>query len=205
MIEVFDQIEQGTEEWLRLRAGRATASVFKDILAKGEGKTRRKLLLTLAGERLTGEPAESYSNGFMERGKEQEATARAMYAAFYAESVPCQVGFILNGENGYSPDSLVGDDGLLEVKTTKADIQLDILLRDRVPPEHTAQLQGGLWVSERAWIDVVIYSPRLPLFVKRIGRDPDYIANLATEVAAFNAELAETVERIRSMDQREAA
>lgn len=205
MIEVFDAIEQGTEDWHRIRAGRATASVFKDILAKGEGKTRRKLLLTLAGERLTGEPAESYSNGFMERGKEQEATARAMYAAFYSNQKPVQVGFILNGENGYSPDSLVGDDGLLEVKTCKADIQLDILLRDRVPPEHTAQIQGGLWVSERQWIDVVIYSPRLPLFVKRIERDADYITNLAAEVATFNRELAETVERIRLMDQREAA
>lgn len=204
MIEVFDAIEQGTDAWRRVRAGRATASVFKDILAKGEGKVRRKLLLTLAGERLTGEPAESYSNPFMERGHAQEDEARQLYA-FVHDAEPQRVGFILNGENGYSPDSLVGDEGLLEIKTCKADIQLDILLRDRVPPEHTAQIQGGLWVSERQWIDVVIYSPRLPLFVKRIERDADYITNLAAEVATFNRELAETVERIRLMDQREAA
>lgn len=204
MIQVFDDLEQGTDAWRQVRCGRATASVFKSVLAKGEGVMRRKLLYTLAGERITGEPAESYSNEYMARGHAQEDDARQMYA-FMHDAAPKRVGFILNGENGYSPDSLIGDDGALEIKTATAAIMIEILLKDQVPTEHKAQIQGGLWISERKWLDVVIYSPRLPLFVKRVFPDPDYITNLATEVAAFNVELVQTVERIRSMDRREAA
>lgn len=196
MIEVFDTIEQGTPEWLRARMGIPTASEFATVMAKGEGKTRRTYMLKLLGERLTGEPSESYSNGHMERGKEMEAEARDMYE--FMRDVECkQVGFIRNGDRGASPDSLVGIDGGCEIKTKLPHLQLDVLLRDRLPPEHVAQCQGFLWVAEREWVDFVSYFPKLPLFVKRVFRDEIYIKTLAAEVAAFNAELCELEARFQ--------
>lgn len=194
MIEVFDTIEQGTPEWLRARMGIPTASEFATVMAKGEGKTRRTYMLKLLGERLTGEPSDSYSNAHMERGKEMEAEARDMYE--FMQDVECkQVGFIRNGDRGASPDSLVGQAGGCEIKTKLPHLQLDVLLRDRLPPEHVAQCQGFLWVAEREWVDFVSYWPKLPLFVKRVYRDEDFIQKLAFEVSMFNGELAQLVER----------
>lgn len=194
MIEIFDAIDQGSPEWHQCRLGIPTASRFATVMAKGEGKTRREYMLKLLGERLTGEPSESYSNAHMERGKEMEAEARDMYE--FMRDVECkQVGFIRNGGRGASPDSLVGIDGGCEIKTKLPHLQLDVLLRDRLPPEHVAQCQGFLWVAEREWVDFCSYWPKLPLFVKRVHRDEEYIKNLAHEVAVFNAELAQLVER----------
>ena len=174
-----------------------TASRFKDVLAKGEGKTRRSYMLQLAGELLTGEPHEGFMTADMERGHEMEPDARNMYALM-TDANPELVGFIRNGAKGCSPDSLVGDVGMLEIKTKLPHLLIDVLLRDEFPAEHKAQCQGALWVAEREWIDIAVYWPRLPLFIKRAYRDEAYIAGLAAAVDAFNAELAETVERIRS-------
>lgn len=194
------ECEQGTDAWYEARRGVVTASMFADVLAKGKGtaesKTRRRYLLQLAGERLTGVPAEPYSNVHLERGKEMEPEARDMYA--FAHDAPLtRVGFILNGRAGCSPDALVGDDGALEIKTALPHILIDYLIRDEFPPEHKAQTQGVLWVTGRRWIDLAVYWPGLPLFVKRASRDEAYIADLALAVDAFNAELDETVERVR--------
>jgi hypothetical protein len=195
MIEIFD-CEQGTPEWHQCRLGIPTASSFATVMAKGEGKTRRDYMLKLLGERLTGEPSVSYSNDHMERGKEMEAEARDTYV-FMKEAEVRRVGFIRNGDKGCSPDSLVGDVGGCEIKTKLPHLQLDVLLRDRLPPEHVAQCQGFLWVAEREWIDFVSYWPRLPLFVKRVYRDDEYIKKLAAEVSTFNAEMAELMERFQ--------
>jgi hypothetical protein len=196
VIEVFDSIEQGTPEWHACRLGIPTASRFATVMAKGEGKTRREYLLRLVGERLTGEPSESYTNTHMERGKEMEAEARDTYE--FMQDVECKrVGFIRSGDKGASPDSLVDDVGGCEIKTKLPHLQLDVLLRDRLPPEHVAQCQGFLWVAEREWVDFVSYWPKLPLFVKRVYRDEPYIKYLAAEVAAFNDELLTLVERFQ--------
>jgi hypothetical protein len=195
MIEIFD-CDQGTPEWHQCRLGIPTASSFATVMAKGEGKTRRDYMLKLLGERLTGEPSLSYSNDHMERGKEMEAEARDTYV-FMKEAEVRRVGFIRNGDKGCSPDSLVGDVGGCEIKTKLPHLQLDVLLRDRLPPEHVAQCQGFLWVAEREWIDFVSYWPRLPLFVKRVYRDDEYIKKLAAEVSTFNAEMAELMERFQ--------
>lgn len=196
-VEIFDCL-QGSDEWFEVRAGIPTASGFHKVLAKGQGKTRREYLLKLAGEIITGEPAESYSNAHMERGHAMEPEARAYYA-FAKDAELEQVGFIRNGQKGCSPDSLVGTDGLLEVKTKLPHLAIDAILKDRFPPEHIAQCQGNLWVAEREWIDIIVYWPRIPPFIKRTYRDENYIRELAAEVDRFNDELAETVERIRQM------
>lgn len=203
MIEI-SSCEQRSPDWYRLRLGIPTASEFATVLAKGkdggDSKTRKTYMLKLAGERLTGEPAEAYDNAYMERGRLMEAEARAAYA-FIADADCAQVGFIRNGDKGCSPDSLIGDDGVLEIKTAAPHILIGHIARGDFPPEHRAQCQGALWVTERAWIDIAIYWPKLPLFVKRAYRDEDYIASLAKAVDAFNAELAETVERVRRYGQ----
>lgn len=198
-IQIVD-CEQGTPEWRAARAGIPTASEFHTIMAKGKDGgasiTRRKYLYSLAGEVLTGEPIDSYSNPHMERGKAMEDDARRLYA-FMADADPLQVGFIRSGNKGASPDSLVGDNGGLEIKTALPHIQIDRLERDRLPPEHVAQVQGGLWVAEREWWDFVSFWPKLPMLKVRVYRDEEYIKTMSDEIDRFNAELAELVERIR--------
>lgn len=201
--------EQGSADWHRVRSGIPTASEFHTVLAKGkDGKspslTRKTYLYKLAGEIITGEPAESYSNAHMERGKEMEAAAREHYA-FITEADPELVGFITNGPKGCSPDALIGDDGMLEIKTKLPHLQIECLFRGDLPPEHRAQCQGALWVAEREWIDFCSYWPKMPPFIVRVTRDDAYIAELASAVDAFNAELAEIVDKVRRYGLAEAA
>jgi hypothetical protein len=199
MMRIID-CEQGTPEWFRVRAGMPTASEFATVMASGKGgaesKTRRTYMLKLAGEIITGEPMESYSNAHMERGKAMEDEARDFYA-FMTDETPQRVGFVVNGPKGCSPDSLIGTIGMLEVKTKLPHLMIECLLKDEFPPEHKAQCQGGLWVAEREWIDIAVYWPKLPPFIKRAYRDEDYIKKLAAAVDAFNDELQQTVEQVR--------
>jgi hypothetical protein len=203
MMEVFD-VEQGEAEWFACRMGLPTASKFATVMAKGEGKTRSEYMRTLAGEILTGEPAESFTNAHMERGLVMEDEARDHYA-FIESATITRVGFIRNGNKGASPDSLVGDNGGLEIKTAIPKIQIDRLERDRLPPEHKAQVQGNLWLSEREWWDFVSYWPRLPILTVRVYRDEQYIKDMSSEIDRFNDELAELVERVKRYGTKEAA
>lgn len=190
--------EQGSADWYAARLGIPTASEFSTVMAKGEGKTRRQYMLKLAGEVLTGEPMDSYSNGNMERGKEWEAEARELYA-FDHDAEPQLVGFVRNGQMGCSPDSLLGEPGALEIKTKAAHLHIEALTKgeDYFPPEHKAQTQGVLLVTGREWIDLAIYCRKLPLIVRRAYRDEPYLANMQGEIDRFNAELAELVESVR--------
>lgn len=203
MIDILD-MEQGTPEWFKARMGIPTASEFSTVMASGkdggDSKTRKTYLLKLAGELITGEPMESYSNGHMERGKAMEEEARDFYA-FTADSEPRRVGFIKNGFKGCSPDSLLGNDGMLEIKTALPHVLASLILKDGFPPEHKAQCQGALWVAEREWIDLVVYWPKMPRFVKRAYRDDAYIATLSKAVDDFNVELAMMVNRLRAYGQ----
>ena len=187
MIEIIN-CEQNSDEWKRARLGIPTASAFAHVMAKGEGKVRRKYMYELLAERISGEPNEGFFNSHMERGHAMEEEGRDLYA-FNTDHDLERVGFIRNVDKGCSPDSLINKDGMLELKTRLPYLQIELLVADRVPPEHVAQLQGTLWVAERTWIDFVSYSPKLPLFVKRVMRDDAYITRLASEVSAFNEEL----------------
>lgn len=202
-LTIYD-CEQNSPEWVEARRGIPTASNFHKILAKGEGKTRRRYLLDLASEILTGEVAESYSNEHMERGHAMEEEARSLYA-FQREIDPVRVGFMRRGRAGASPDSLIETRGLLEVKTKLGALHLEVLELDRLPPEHVPQVQGQLWISGRDFCDFVSYWPRLPLFVKRVERDEKYIASLAQAVADFNGELDALVAKYSTEDFRIAA
>lgn len=197
MIEVIDCV-QGEPEWHLARCGIPTASRFKDILAKGELKMRNKYLRDLTAEVIRGTVEEDgYSNGHMERGKAQEAEARDLYA-FMRGVEPTPVGFIRNGRAGCSPDSLIGDDGGLELKTALGHIQIERIQKGTLPSEHIAQVQGGLWITGRRYWDFCSYSPGLPPLIVRVERDEAYIAALAKAVDAFNDELDSIVQSIRT-------
>lgn len=201
MIQILN-CAQGTEEWHLARAGVPTASKFATVMAKGEGKTRSKYMRQLAGEIITGKPMESFSNAHTDRGHVMEPEARELYA-FATDTAPEQVGFIRNGPKGCSPDSLIGDNGMLEIKTKLPDLLIECLERDEFPSEHRAQCQGALWVAEREWIDIVVYWPEMPVFIKRAHRDDEYITKLSGEIDRFNDELAALVERIRNYGTQE--
>lgn len=195
MIQIHE-MPQGSEEWFAVRRGLPTASMFGTIMAKGKGgaesKTRQTYLYKLAGEIITGDPMDNFSNHHMERGHEMEPAARQFYA-FMQDCEPQQVGFITNGAKGASPDSLVGENGMLEIKTKLPHLMLGVLEADDFPSEHRAQCQGQLWVAEREWVDLVCYWPKMPPFIKRAYRDEEFIATLSAAVDQFNDELAALV------------
>lgn len=208
---IIHECEQGSSEWRARRMGLPTASEFATVMASGKGggesKTRATYMRKLAGEIITGDLADSYSNAHMERGKEMEDEARAMYALEY-NADPVRVGFVTNFNAGCSPDSLLGHNGGLEIKTALAHIQIERLERDDLPPEYRAQVQGSIWVCEREYWDFVSYWPKLPLLRVRVPRDNGYIATIKGAVDKFNDELHELVEKIRrygGIENQEAA
>jgi hypothetical protein len=201
VIQIFT-CAQGTEEWRKARLGIPTASRFDDVLAGGQGKTRRKYMMELLGECLTGEPMAQFSNAHTERGHVMEDEARQLYSFDVDEPLE-QVGFIRrrlpSGHVGCSPDALVGPDGLLEIKTKLPHLQLEVLLKAVVPPEHVQQCQGALWITGRKWLDFVSYWPGLPLFVKRVYPDAEYQEKLTAAISAFNAELTTLISAAGAM------
>lgn len=202
-MEIFAELIQGTPEWKRIRAGLPSASEFHDVAAKkgprgGIPKGRQKLMWRLAGEIITGEPEDTYTNADMTRGHEREEEARSLYA-FLKDVEPQQVGFIKNGNCGASPDSLIGDDGMLEIKDAKPSVQIERLLHGGLPSEHKVQVYGQLMVAERSWCDFMSHCRGLPPLIVRVERDEEYIAELREAVDRFVAELNQLVEWIRCM------
>lgn len=192
--------DQGEAEWFAARMGIPTASEFHTVMAKGksggESLTRKAYMHKLAGEILTGEPMENYNNAAMDRGKMMEDEARDLYA-FIKGIEPERVGFIRKGNAGCSPDSLIGTNGGLEIKSAAAHVQIERLRRNEMPPEHRAQVQGALWITGREWWDFASYASKLPLMIVRVPRDDGYIATLAGAVDQFNEELAQIVDFVR--------
>lgn len=210
--QVFDTFEQGDDAWFAARLGIPTSSKFSQVMAEGKGAkegkkdsvTRHTYMLQLVGERLTQIPKKEFRNHHMDRGHEMEGEARELYAMSRGVT-PKQVAFIRLGDAGASPDALIGDDGMLEIKSKEAHLQIDCLLKDKVPSAHRIQLQGELWIAGRQWVDFVSYCPALPLFVKRVFRDEEYIKVLANEVRVFNIEVAQLVTHIDGYGKRLAA
>lgn len=195
------EMEQGTDEWFEVRRGLATSSQFATIMASGRGgapsKTRQTYMYKLAGELITGEPMDNFTNHHMERGHEMEPEARNYYE--FMEGIETkQIGFITNHGAGSSPDSLVGDSGMLEIKTKLPHLMIGVLEADKFPAEHKAQCQGQLWIAEREWVDLICYWPKMPPFIKRAYRDEEYIKTIADAVDQFNDELRKIVERWKS-------
>ena len=191
-------IEQGSDAWKQMRLGRATASRMADICATtktGWGASRANYAAQLIAERLTGVVADSYSNAAMEWGNACEPEARAVYS-FSTDLPVTLIDFVPHPSipmSGASPDGLVGDDGLVEIKCPQTATQIDTLLKRTVPEKYILQMQWQMACTGRQWCDFVSYDPRMPenlrLFVKRIERDNALIADLEVKVAAFLLEV----------------
>lgn len=193
---------QGSPEWLAARLGRVTMSELKALLVNGKGPGGLgtgaiTYMHQLIGERVTGELAEPFQgNAHTKRGQELESVARSLYRDMTSAPKPKEVGLILNHNVGYSPDSLIGRNGLLEIKTKLPKFQIEVLLSGEIPDEHVPQCQGGLWVSEREWIDFVSYWPGMPLFVKRAYRDEALIRTIAERVEVFHEEMERRISQV---------
>jgi predicted phage-related endonuclease len=195
-IRYFPELVQGTDEWLSARCGLLTASEMKLILtptlkAASNDKERAHLFELLA-QRETRFVEPQYVSFDMERGKEDEIEARALYSRHYAPVT--EMGFVTNDRwgftIGYSPDGLVGDEGAIEAKSRKAKYQVETILGLTVPDEYLLQCQTGLLVSERQWIDFISYSGGLPMIVLRVWPD-EKVENAIIEAAgAFEERLA---------------
>lgn len=200
-MQIITEVEQGSPEWLALRLGIVTCSELECLLVNGKGEAgfgtgAFTYMNTLIGERITGEAADPFmGNRHTERGHELEGVARTLYEQ-REEVETKQVAIILNHGAGYSPDSLVGARGLTEIKTKLPKFQVEVILSGEIPKEHIAQCQGGLWVSEREWIDFVCYWPGMPLFIKRAYRDEAMIRKLSERVSTFYEILDDRMNRV---------
>jgi putative phage-type endonuclease len=203
----FD-IEQGTDEWHALRRGVITASAISKLLTAtykpANNDTSRALLYQLLAERILGESDQSFYNDDMARGHLLEPYARDLYATHRAPVVEC--GFVTlttsAGTLGYSPDGLVGDDGLIEIKCPRPKTHLRSLLTGEVPAEYVPQTQTGLAVTGRAWCDYISYAPGLPLFVQRCHPAPAVIAAIFAAHEAAEQQLAVLMEDFEAAAER---
>jgi len=199
-------MEQGTPEWFAARLGRATASRVADICAKtksGPAASRGNYLLELVTERLSNQPTPFFANAAMQWGTEQEPFAREAYEVTREVFVE-EVGFIVHPlmkMAGASPDGLVGEHGLVEIKAPNSLTHVATLRANEVPAKYLPQIYFQMACTGRAWCDFVSYDPRLPtncqLFVKRVERDHVRIAEIENEVEAFLAEVAATEAELR--------
>ena len=190
----IQEVQQRTDAWHQLRAGKVTASRVADIIAKtktGYSTSRENYLAQLVCERMTGKPAESYSNSAMQWGTDQEPFARAAYEAAKDVLVD-ELGFATHptiSMAGASPDGLVGLFGLVEIKCPNTATHIDTLLNQTVPTKYITQMQWQMACTQRQWCDFVSFDPRmdegLQLFIKRVEYDPIYVASLEKEVINF--------------------
>ena len=197
-MEVFTEIEQGTQEWLDLRLGLITCSEIKTIRADGAGA--QTYINGLAYERITGESSSVFAgNEWTERGHELEIVARDLYSQKTGNQVD-QVSFIKNHGFGYSPDGIVAN-GAIEIKAKQPQVQIAILRSGEIPKEHHDQLDGALLCADLYFIDFVSYCPNLPIFIKRVYRNErtEQLAKMKALVDKYNKQIDEIVNQISEM------
>jgi putative phage-type endonuclease len=209
-LEGQTMIEQGTPEWFAQRLGKVTASRVADVIAKtktGYSTSRDNYMAQLVCERLTGTVAESYTNAAMQWGTDNEPLARAAYEAIKDVLVD-EVSMITHPrieQAGASPDGLVGEDGLVEIKCPNTATHIDTLLTQTVPGKYITQMQWQMACTGRKWCDFVSFDNRLPeelqIFIKRIERDDVYIKTLEEEVIKFLKELNDKIEKLNKLKE----
>lgn len=198
---------QGSAEWLDIRRGKITASRIADVLSVlkkgGEGADRRNYRIEQIAERLSGRSEDHYVSLEMEWGMEFESVARSAYE-IATESIVDTVGFVLHpifDFAGSSPDGLVNENGILEIKCPKTTTHLKWMLAGGVPEEHQAQCLWNMACCDRKWADFVSYDPRLPeglkIFIARMERDDERIAVIEADVSKFNDEIEKEMSRLR--------
>ncbi|NUR81634.1 MAG: hypothetical protein HOQ21_14465 [Dermatophilaceae bacterium] len=196
-LHVLNDLVQGTEEWHDARRGIVTASVVGKLITPtlkvADNDTSRGIVRTLAAERIAGWTDPTPMSDDMWRGVTSEPIARDLYSEHHSPAT--EVGFMRRDEDGwtlgYSPDGLVGDDGLIEIKAPRAKTHIGTILADRVPAHYMAQCQAGLLVSGRSWLDFVSYCGGLPLWVKRVHPDTAWFAALEAACRHFEQAVAD--------------
>lgn len=201
-------MEQRTEEWFAARCGKVTASRVADIIAKtktGYSTSRENYLAQLVCERMTGKPAESYSNSAMQWGTDQEPFARAAYEAAKNVLVD-ELGFATHptiSMAGASPDGLVGEFGLVEIKCPNTATHIQTLLDQKVPEKYNVQMQWQMACTGRQWCDFASFDPRmeegLQLFIKRVEYHPLYVAELEKEVINFLMDVEDKIQKLNKL------
>lgn len=199
-------IEQGSDEWIAMRLGKATASRISDVVAKtnsGYSASRTNYMAELVAERLTGTRGQTFTNEAMQWGTEKEPDALAAYE-FLTNAEIERAAFVPHpkiGMSGASPDGLVGADGMVEVKCPNTATHIDTLLGQNVPGKYITQIMWQLACTGRQWCDFGSFDPRMPdsmrLFIRRVPRDDVMIADLEKEVVAFLAEVAKKVSDLK--------
>jgi len=207
-------MEQHSPEWFAARLGKVTGSRVADLMAKtksGYSTSRANYMAELICERLTGQQGERFANAAMAWGTETEPQARAAYE-FLTDRAVTETGFVLHptlADFGASPDGLVGEDGLLEIKCPNTATHIETLLNEAVPGKYITQMQAQMACTGRAWCDFVSFDPRLPgdlqLWVKRVDRDAAFITEMESETRAFLTELDAKVEALRTRYSMEKA
>jgi hypothetical protein len=196
MTTYHNNIEQGSPEWHDLRRGVLTSTAIRTLITPtgklADNDKTRAHVYEVAAQRITGRTEDSYTSFDMMRGHVEEILARDLYGQAYEPVTQC--GFITNESLGftvgYSPDGLVGDDGIIEIKSAKAKIQVQRIADGGMPTEHIAQVQTGLWVTGRKWCDFISYSNGMDMMVVRVNADPDYHALIEEAAKAFEAQVA---------------
>lgn len=202
------QCEQGTEAWIAARLGRPTSSNYHRLITAKSAKpsaSADRYLWDLLTERILGHSTDPAVSSFMERGGKLEQMAVRQYE--FAQSVETvKVGFITtdDGRTGCSPDRLVSDEGLLEIKCTSAPIHFGAML-GATTDDHRAQCQGQLWITGRRWVDLYHFNPDLPPAIVRVERDPEFINAMSEIVLTFCERLDAATEKVRAMVGKSAA
>lgn len=176
------KVMQNTDEWLDLRMGKFTASSFKNLFGKKELATYKNEVYRVAFEIVTGERPESFSNEYMERGHDLEPFARKEYELQSFNDVSDGGFFQLNKYVGCSPDGLVGEDGIVEIKCPKYSTMITYILEQKLPSEYYWQVQGQLFVTGRKWCDFFAYHPSLKPVIIRVHPDEEAIKQLESEL-----------------------
>lgn len=193
---------QQDKEWYMLKMGLPSASCFDRILTPGgePSKQRQKYLYMLAGEKVSGIKEPCYQSFAMLQGIEREEEARRLYELVKGTKVQ-RVGICYPDDRklyGCSPDGLVGQNGLVEIKCPEVHTHVDYLLRDEMPGDYFPQAQGQLLVTGRKWVDFVSYYPGLKPLILRVTRSERYIATLKSELEKFARDLKKTVKQLRT-------
>lgn len=201
-------MEQGTEEWFNARLGKVTASRVADVMAKiktGEAASVRNYRAQLVVERLTGQREESYINSAMQRGTDLEPMARECYEYLTGYTAE-QVAFIDHPSvamSGCSPDGLIGDAGLVEIKCPNTATHIEYLLGGVPPAQYVPQMLWQMACTGRKWCDFVSYDPRLPeelqLFVVRLPRDDQAIMEMEEVIIRFNGTVNQMIADLRAL------
>lgn len=199
---------QRSESWFEARLGKVTASIVADIMAttkSGPAASRKNALARVVCERLTGQRQEEYTNGAMQWGIDNETAARDAYSALTGELID-EVGFVIHpsiSDFGASPDGLVGEYGLVEIKCPNTSTHIEYLTERKIPGKYQIQMLAQLACTGREWCDFVSFDPRMPerlqLVVIRFERDNNRIGEIEKEVISFLAEVDETIKKLEAI------